>query len=140
MKRIEFSVDGVMGKQRPRARFMKGHAVIYTPKETKDFEKKIAQAYLDAGGEKFDEDVPLRILVMIYHGIPKGTSKKKRELMLNQMVRPMKTPDPDNVIKIVADGIQGVAYDNDKQVVECEAKKFWDETDHMTIIVRDASL
>ena len=94
MKKVQFAVEGVKGKQRPRARIVHGHAVIYTPKETKEFEKKIADAYRAAGGRKFDNDVPLRMLVMIFHGVPKSDSRKKREAKLQHLSRPMKTPDP----------------------------------------------
>jgi len=38
------------------------------------------------------------------------------------------------------DALNGVAYDDDKQVVEIEAKKFWAEEDRMEIIVRDVSM
>ena len=140
MKKVEFYVDGVKGKQRPRARMINGHPVIYTPRETKDYEKQIADAYLEAGGELFPKDVPIRVVVFIYHAVPKATSKKKRAEMLDQLTRPMKKVDADNCIKVVLDGMQGVAYQDDVQVVEIEAKKFWSNTEYLKVIVSDASL
>lgn len=39
------------------------------------------------------------------------------------MIRPTKKPDLDNVIKIILDGLNGLAYGDDKQVVELKALK-----------------
>ena len=139
MKKVEFYVDGVKGKQRPRARMINGHPVIYTPRETKDYEKQIADAYLEAGGELFPKDVPIRVVVLIFHAVPKATSKKKRAEMLDQLTRPMKKPDVDNVVKCL-DGLNGIAFEDDSQIVEIDAKKFWSNQDYLKVIVSDASL
>lgn len=140
MKSITFTVKGVQGKARPRASYIHGHAVMYTPKKTKDYEKQIAKAYLDEGGTMFDKDCPVKVSVLIFHGVPKSASKKKRLEMLDQMSRPMKKSDIDNCLKIVADGLQGVAYHDDVQIVEIDARKFWSAEDYLIVTVSDASL
>ena len=38
---------------------------------------------------------------------------------------PMKKPDCDNVVKIVLDSLNKIAYDDDKQVVELTVLKRW---------------
>ena len=139
MKKVTFVVEGVKGKQRPRARVVCGHAVIYTPRETKDFENRIAKNFLAVGGEKFDKEIPVRVTVVVCMEVPKSVSKKKREELLG-MKRPMKKPDADNVIKCVLDGLNGVAYEDDAQVVELTARKFWAKESFLVIEVSDASL
>ena len=139
MKKVTFIVEGVKGKQRPRARILNGHAIIYTPKETKDYEKQIAKQYLAVGGEKFDKDVPVSVSVDVYQAVPKSVSKKKREEFLTLGKRPMKKPDLDNCVKCL-DGLNGIAYEDDSQIVEIHARKFWAEEDFMMVTISDASL
>lgn len=63
-------------------------------------------------GELLEGAVSLHII--IYRQLPKG---KKRE-------EPFTTkPDIDNVIKCVMDGLTGVAFEDDKQVVQIVAQK-----------------
>ena len=38
----------------------------------------------------------------------------------------MTTPDVDNILKIVLDGLNGVAYADDSQVVEAACRKHYD--------------
>ena len=140
MKSITFTVKGVQGKARPRASFVHGHAVIYTPKKTKEFEDRIAKGYIEDGGTMFDKDVPVKVSVLIFHGVPKSLSKKKRDELLDQLTRPMKKPDGDNVLKCVMDALNGVAYADDSQVVEFDARKFWAADDYLIVTVSDASL
>lgn len=139
MKEVKFFVEGVMGKERPRASIIGGHAHIYTPKKTKDFEKKIAKEFLAAGGEKLDKDIPIRLTVIVFHGVPKSYSKKKRAACLNHDTRPMKKPDADNCLKIVADALNGIAYEDDTQIVAMTAYKYWAESDGLEIQVVDAT-
>ena len=43
--------------------------------------------------------------------------------MLYQEEYPLKKPDVDNVAKIILDALNGIAYRDDKQVVELYVKK-----------------
>lgn len=47
---------------------------------------------------------------------------------------PAKRPDIDNLVKGVLDALNGVAWLDDKQVVELVAKKCWADGDPMTLI------
>lgn len=139
MKRITFSISGVMGKQRPKAHIVKGHPVIYTPKETKAFENHVATEYMSQGGFKFDADLPLRIVIRVFQAIPKATSKAKRLKMLANDIRPTKKPDIDNIGKIVMDALNGVAYEDDRQVVEMNVTKFYGTEDQMEVTIREVT-
>jgi Holliday junction resolvase RusA-like endonuclease len=48
---------------------------------------------------------------------------------------PVLTPDIDNIIKIILDGLNGAAYQDDKQVVAVVARKRYDNTGHVTVMV-----
>lgn len=113
-KKIDFIIDGEpQGKARPR--FVKATGHTYTPQETKDYEKAVAWAYKTAGGEMLSGAV--RIVIGAYFKIPKRG--------VQGLLSPLKKPDADNIAKIVLDGLNGVAYKDDKQVVCLLVSKFY---------------
>lgn len=111
-----------MGKQRPR--FMRKTSITYTPKETINYETLVQQLYIS----KFKNlrfEGPLKMNIAAYFGIPKSKSKKAHERMLAGYELPTKKPDMDNIIKIVADALNGIAYYDDCQIVQCKVEKFY---------------
>lgn len=127
---MTFTVPGKpKGKDRPRG---KNH---YTPKATREYEAKVRACYKLQGGGMISEDGPLSIRVLILHPIPKRTPKLRRQQMLQGLIRPMKTPDGDNVMKIVDDALNGVAYKDDRQLVDGSWRTFYAPEDRAGIIV-----
>ncbi|MCM1007771.1 MAG: RusA family crossover junction endodeoxyribonuclease [Ruminococcus flavefaciens] len=47
--------------------------------------------------------------------------------MLGAKLRPIKKPDADNVLKIIADSLNGIACHDDSQIVSCEIHKYYGE-------------
>lgn len=65
---------------------------------------------------------------------PKSISKAKRmELLATRYAG--KKPDGDNISKIILDGLEGVAYNNDCYVVHLKVTKIYGETDQVTVTV-----
>lgn len=119
---VDFVIDGEpVAKGRPRFT-MSGRA--YTPKKTADYEKKVKKSY---SGEPFPEGVPLSVHIDAYFQIPKSASKKRHEGMRSGSIRPMKTPDADNVAKSICDALNGAAYSDDKQVVRLTVEKWYSD-------------
>jgi Holliday junction resolvase RusA-like endonuclease len=118
---MRFTVDiDPIGKARPR--FTKtGHA--YTPQKTKDAEELIAAAYRATSGGCIPKGVPVELGVTAHFPIPKSFSQKKRDAVLDSEILPTKKPDADNILKLVADALSGVAYEDDAQVVRMEVLK-----------------
>lgn len=130
MENVSFVVDGrPVGKARPR--WVRGH--MYTPESTREYEKKIRECYEQSGGKKFPEDCYIGVHVICYYPIPKSAPKKKLMDMRQGVLRPAVKPDIDNVLKTVLDGLNGVAYEDDKQVVRCSISKHYG--DHPMIYV-----
>ena len=119
------------GKGRPR--FTKnGH--IYTPAETSRYESLVGLSYRNsAKGYKFTS--PVRVTIKAYQKPPKGKSKKVVEDMLNGRILPTKKPDADNVAKIILDGLNGVAWDDDTQVVEMMVIKRYSNEPMVAVII-----
>ena len=135
--KVEFTVPGVVGKARPR--FYKGHAV--TPRATRDYELLIAKTFSEALFRKYIPGVwamdgLVEVRVAAHYPIPKSWSRKKREQALAGGIAPGK-PDIDNVVKAVLDGLNGVAFDDDRQVFRLSAEKFFSATEegHVDVTV-----
>lgn len=103
---MQFFVKGIPTKRRPR--FTK-QGKAYIDAKTKDEMAAIAMKYY---GEKHEGQVYVR--VDIYPKLPNSAPKKLND------VPAMKKPDVDNVLKVVMDALNGVAYHDDKQVVQAE--------------------
>ena len=116
-----FKIEGQpQGKGRPR--FTKtGHA--FTPQATRDYESLIAEEYRAAKGEMFDGYV--RVNIKAYYKIPKATTKEKRGMIERGLLKPAVKPDIDNVVKAILDGLNGIAYHDDNQVVYVDGEKFY---------------
>ena len=128
----EFEVVGkVCGKQRPR--FANGHA--YTPEQTRAYEKHIAMSYIGQGGKHYG-DAPVEVLVTTYIEPPKSWSRKKRAEIMG--TESLKKIDVDNIAKVVLDGLQGYAFNNDMQVVHLSVGKYYGEREHLYVAVREA--
>lgn len=118
-----FTVPGKpVGKGRPRFT-RSGRA--YTPKSTKNYEKAVKQAYRAKYGDIEPYEGAVLIKIWAFFPIPKSDSKKKRKEKLERKVLPTVIPDLDNIVKCVSDGLNGVAYQDDKQIVSITAHKVY---------------
>lgn len=113
------------GKQRPRYPRRGGRP--YTPKETVEYEKLVMAAYLSkfAETEPYGRDTSICLDVIAYYPIPKSYSKKKRQDCLYGHVGVNKKPDGDNILKVIADGLNGIAFEDDKQIDLFSIRKEW---------------
>lgn len=115
-----FIAGEVQAKQRPKfnGRF------AYTPKETVEYENLVKLQYqAQCGNHRYPDDVPLAVTIFAHLEPPQSASNIKKTRMLNQEEYPLKKPDVDNVAKIILDALNGIAYRDDKQVVELIVKK-----------------
>lgn len=137
---MDFIVDGKpQGKQRPR--FSRISKTVYTPTKTAKYEKQIAKAYTESGGKCIPAECYVSVSVSAFFPVPKSYSKKKREDCLERRLRPDKKPDMDNILKVVLDALNRVAYVDDKQVVELIGRKYYTESDgYLWVNVREVKV
>ncbi|MCQ2743496.1 MAG: RusA family crossover junction endodeoxyribonuclease [bacterium] len=128
-----FEVYGkIKGKARPRFSRRGGFVTTYTPSDTAQYEKAIAGVFVDKYGV-VKTDKPVVISIDAYFQIPKSTSKRKKAEMLVGEILPTKKPDCDNIIKIVLDALNDVAYIDDKQVIKVSLCKMYAEEEYLQI-------
>jgi Holliday junction resolvase RusA-like endonuclease len=70
---------------------------------------------------------PVSLIVMVITEPPRSITKAKRELMLAGVERPAKKPDLDNVVKLISDALNGIVFEDDRQVVELWVVKRYGE-------------
>ncbi len=124
--KIEFTVPGPpQGKARPRVVRMKsGASISYTPDKTVRYEELVRHRYtVSAGIQRFPDDTALRMTIISGYPIPASKSKKQQAAMLSGAIRPTKKPDGDNIVKIICDALNGIAYRDDSQIVEIVLSK-----------------
>lgn len=110
----------------------------YTPKDVKDYAKLIQvefkKNYPHWQIENFI-DKPLKVEIIIGLKVPVSFNKKNKQEALEYKIRPLKRPDVDNCSKAILDSLNGIAYSDDKQIVELLVKKYYANVDFITIII-----
>ena len=142
MPKVEFKVFGkIIGKQRPRATIIGGHARIYAPKETVNYESLVKFSFLEKYPNHipYDNESALKVHIQAFKQMPKAFSKKKVQQALNGELRPKTKPDLDNIAKAVLDGLNQVAYADDKCVVDLHIEQYYSQTEFLIIEIEKIS-
>ena len=129
---ITFTVPGVpQGKGRPRVT----RNGTFTPKKTRDYEKKVRECYIADGGQMFPDDTPLSANIIAVFPIPTSLSKRKRALFNGRSH--CKKPDADNVAKAILDALNGVAYRDDSAVSLLAVSKLYGDEPRVIVHVEE---
>ena len=97
-------------KGRPRA----GKYGMYTDKGTREYEEAIKNAYIESKGPKFEGPVCLNVTFTKDH-----ITINIKQIECESQLR----GDIDNYLKSIMDGLNKVAFDDDKQVLDVKAYK-----------------
>ena len=108
-------------KERARARGRQ----FYTPNKTRKYEENIAMLYRANGGEYHKGKIKVYV-VFSY------ATKDCQKMWTSKTSR----PDVDNLIKALFDGLNGVAWEDDAQVVEVKASKVWTAYDYIELEIQ----
>lgn len=135
---VTFSVPGEpQGKGRARSFLMKGRIVHTTPSKTRTYEGLIRSAALDAfSGAPLSG--PLHVDLRAVFSVPQSWSQRKRAQALAGEVKPAKRPDLDNILKAFKDGMNGVVYFDDCQIVSGRYEKVYGPAPMVVVTVRAA--
>ena len=137
--KVSFTVWGEpKGKGRPRFTRVGNYTKTYTPQETVSYENLVKIEYRNqCGGAKFEKAEMLDMRIFAYYKIPKSVSRKKHQQMLEKQIRPTKKPDMDNIVKIIADSLNDIAYYDDSQIVDTEIHKYYSDHPRVEIVIQN---
>ena len=134
--KVKFTVMGTpMVKKRPRASMRNGHAVVYTPKDTVNYENLVRYTYQSDVGIKLEGAIEMN--VKAYFPIPKSVSKKQHALMATEKEPCLVHRDVDNVCKLLMDSINGVAFDDDKQIYKLTGEKYYSDNPRVEVELKE---
>lgn len=134
--KVNFTIDGEpVGKERPRMNTITKRT--YTPNKTKNYEELIRWLYKSK--VKYHFTGYIKMTLRCYYSIAKSNSKKIKEQKRNNVLRPSKKPDIDNVVKIIADSLNEIAYKDDTQIVEVVASKYYSDRPRIEVELEDIS-
>lgn len=120
MSPLTIVVEGKpVGKARPRF----GRGRVFTPGDTRAFEEHVGYiARREMAGQK-PTTMPVVMKVMAHFEVPASWAEHHRQAALLGVIRHTRKPDGDNILKALADALNGIAYADDKQIVRFEVEK-----------------
>ena len=132
---VMFTVYGeCVPKGRPR---FTRQGRTYTPKKTTDYESEVTAIAKRAMGSTDPLETPVAVYIYVALPIPQSYSKKRSEACLTGFEKPCKKPDLDNLVKSVLDGMNGIVYQDDCQIVSLHATKRYDSVASVNVLVRE---
>ena len=135
---VMFSVEGTpVPKGRPRFARRGKFVSTYSPKTTVDYESKVSEAAKQAMGPAEPLETPLAAYIYITLPIPASYSKKRTAACLAGQERPTKRSDIDNYCKAIFDGMNGVVFVDDSQVVSLHSTKRYGSVGMVEVLVKE---
>lgn len=132
----EFEVPGkIIGKGRPRLNSYTG--AVYTPTITKDYETLVEQYFLIKYPKFKELEERVKVTIIAYFPIPKGTKKSDRSSMLENTISPTKKPDIDNIAKVILDAMNKFAFKDDNQITKLEVEKRYAEEEKVYVKIEE---
>jgi len=132
----EFEVEGkIVGKERPRVNMYTG--MVYTPNKTKDYEFLVQQSFKVQNPSFTMLDGRIQIEIIAYLSIPKSTSKKNIQAMLENEISPTKKPDIDNIAKSILDSLNKFVFKDDNQVSKISVEKRFGEKEKIWVRISE---
>lgn len=118
---VNFFLEGdPEAKERPRVYLKQTKSGVvsrsYTPKKTSDWENMLALEYGHTVSHYWDKNIPLEIEIIAKFKIPKSYTKKQKGLIEQGLLVPTQK-DWDNIGKIITDGLNKVAYEDDRYII-----------------------
>lgn len=131
--KLVFEIEPVE-QARPRATRMGRGIRLYDPKKVSVYKKQLGMMF------RFQYKQaplagPLKVEMNFFRHVQSSVSKKERKLRLSGSHRPVVKPDTDNYIKSTLDGLNGLLWEDDNQIVDLIAHKYYSDNPRVEIEV-----
>lgn len=121
--RVQFVIPGrPVGKERPRVVRHGSRTITYTPMKSAGYERLVGE--LARMRCRAPLEGPVKVSIVIEVAVPVSWPRAKREERLAARWAEGR-PDVDNVVKSILDGMNGVVFRDDSQVVAVSAERIW---------------
>lgn len=124
-----------------RARVTKS-GITYTPEKTVNYETLVRELFFYTHGSPMLPGA-VKATITAFFGLNKsdytkmGVISKSGAKKISGEIRPTKKPDLDNIIKIILDSLNGIAYIDDSQVVNLTVEKRYAEKPRVELILSE---
>ena len=130
---FQFFVPGKpVGKARPRHNTKTGNT--YTPKRTADYERHVRECFEAKYPLSEPVSGPVSMMINAIVPVPRTKdgvhlTKQYRNECFAGLRKPTGKPDCDNIVKIICDALNGIAYKDDKQIYAHQMEKAYSMRD-----------
>lgn len=134
--KIELLIPGdVVPQHRPRFARTGKFVRTYNSKADNDYRERLYWEVRRRKLTPFNREIPLHVIIRVERRLLKGHTGSTRENALLGLIWPVSRPDLDNYVKQVFDGLNGLLWEDDSQIVKLEATKVYSETPCLYILV-----
>lgn len=132
---IKITIPGApAAKGRPKFRRIGSFVQAYTPTKTHKAEQFVAKCFKEqAGCFKMPDNGPICLSIEFFMPIPTSLSKKKQKELLGE--KHLKRPDLDNLVKLVCDGLNGVAWKDDSCISSMVTTKQYSDNPRTVVFI-----
>lgn len=112
----------------------------YDPPKSKKFKGDLARIAVKQANEQTfyaGKHVPIEVHLKFYIPMLKSFSKVKHEMASSGYLRPPKRPDLDNYLKGTLDGLNGIFWEDDGQIVELHAGKYYSDEPRIEMEIKE---
>ncbi len=106
------------------------------PPRSREYKAKVRACALRACKPKVITGA-VRLLVQEYRPIPRSWSRQKQEAAREGRIYPTTRPDFDNIIKAITDALNGVLWEDDRQVIDGRIQQFYSDEPRVVVEVEE---
>lgn len=123
----------IQTKQRPRATTVGGFARVYTPKDTLMYENYVRSEYQRQCNHNFNDRPVLVNIECVF----RANEEIAKYLSLGYNIACCNAKDCDNIAKIICDSLNGIAYNDDRQIVGLRVNKYYGSNEYVKVTIAE---
>lgn len=134
---LTFEVLGTPVPQH-RPRFSRAGKFVrtYNVKEDNTYREKLYWEAKKAIKRPIERGIALRVDIEVFRALPASLPQSKRDLAALGVLQPATRPDIDNYLKQIFDGLNGIVWEDDGQIVTVTASKWYSDRPGIRVRVR----